>query len=461
MSAKSDSPWFFSRSFCGAKVLSPEVPVFYLPVGRRWLGFGVKEGWLGAGSDVVQDADQGRRRIDTVLILGDFADINGGQAKVAIDSALLLAGAGVNVVFLAAAGPVSPVLEHPRIRVVCLGQKTLIDNPSRLNAIVSGLWNAAALKAVRAEIAALDPASSVLHCHGWAKALSPSVGRALASAPIPVLYTMHEYFLACPNGGFFDYRSQTICTRRALSLDCITTNCDSRHVSHKVWRVARAAIAQSVGRLPGGLTDIAYISRTQLRAMEPYLPASARLHTLPNPVSVGGAAVDVSCNDAYVFVGRLAPEKGGLHFAHAAREAGVKAVFVGDGPEAAAIRAANPEATITGWLSPAQVQDQLSAARALVFPSLWYEGQPLVPIEALIRGIPVVCGTWSAASEVVRDGVNGVIYDRPDVAALAAALGRVASVGAFDATELADSVSPTRHLARLLDIYDAMLNPVA
>jgi len=96
-----------------------------------------------------------------------------------------------------------------------------------------------------------------------------------------------------------------------------------------------------------------------------------------------------------------------------------------------------------------------------VFPSLWYEGQPLVPIEALIRGIPVVCGTWSAASEVVRDGVNGVIYDRPDVAALAAALGRVASVGAFDATELADSVSPTRHLARLLDIYDAMLNPVA
>jgi glycosyltransferase involved in cell wall biosynthesis len=399
----------------------------------------------------------GKINLEHVLIVGDFADINGGQAKVAIDSALLLAEAGLSVTFFAAAGPVTSELDHPKIRVVCLNQKTLIDNPSRLNAMVSGLWNDAALRALQSEIGKLELGTSVLHCHGWAKALSPSVGRALASGKVPVLYTMHEYFLACPNGGFFDYRRQEICTRRPLSASCITTNCDSRHLSHKLWRLARGAIAKGPGRLPGGLTDIAYISETQVRAMRPYLPDATRLHALPNPVSVGGARIDASANERFVFVGRLAPEKGGLAFAKAARQLGVPVTFVGDGPEAEAIKAANPEAEITGWLAPGAVQAQLTRARALVFPSLWYEGQPLVPIEALVRGLPVVCGAWTAAAEVVRDGENGVVYTSPTVSALAEGMCRVATLSPFKDDALAETMAPKRHLSRLLEIYQGML----
>jgi glycosyltransferase involved in cell wall biosynthesis len=401
------------------------------------------------------------RRLENVLIVGDFADINGGQAKVAIDSARLLADAGLNVIFFAASGPVSPLLDHPKIRVVCLEQKTLIDNPSRLNAMISGLWNSDALNVLQQEIAALDSRSSVLHCHGWAKALSPSVGRALTSGNIPVLYTMHEYFLACPNGGFYDYRLNEICTRKALSFACIKTNCDSRHISHKAWRVARSAVARGVGHLPNGLEHVAYISKTQLRAIKSYLPDSAKLHSIPNPVSIGGPKVDALKNDTFVFVGRLSPEKGGLLFAKAAREVGVKAVFVGDGPQAEEIMSANPDATVTGWVSPPEVQGYLAKARALIFPSLWYECQPLVTIEALVRGVPVVCGSWSAASEVVEDGVNGVIHDDNSVSTLAKSLERVTAIGEFDTETLAHEVSPKQHLYRLLEIYEIMLSEAA
>ena len=323
--------------------------------------------------------------------------------------------------------------------------------------MTAGLWSRSTLRALRREIAALDPSSSVVHCHGWAKVLSPSIGRALAERPVPTLYTMHEYFLACPNGGFFDYQKKEICTRRPLSLSCLCTNCDVRHASHKAWRIARSALARSIGQMPRGLKHVAYISQTQLRAMNAYLPAEARRHALPNPVGNGGLPVDARANEAYIFVGRLSPEKGGLLFAKAALIAGVKAMFVGDGPEAGAIRKANPDAIITGWVSPTEVQAHLSGARALIFPSLWYEGQPLAPIEALIRGVPVVCGSWSAASEVVEHGVNGVIYNSPDVESLANSLTQVASIPAFDARSLADEMSPERHLNRLLNIYEEML----
>lgn len=401
------------------------------------------------------------RRAGRVLIVGDFADVTGGQAKVAIDSARMLADAGLGVTFFAACGPVSPLLDHPGIRTVCLDQQTLIDNTSRMHAMTSGLWNRAALQALNAEVQAHDPSDTVLHCHGWAKALSPSVGRVLGSGRLPVLYTMHEYFLACPNGGFYDYRAQEICTRKPLSAACLSTNCDARHITHKVWRVARSAIARGPGRLPRGLTDIAYISDTQRAAIAPYLPTTARLHHVPNPVAQAGPRVNAGQNSDFVFVGRLSPEKGPVQFAEAARLAGVRAVFVGDGPEADRIRVANPQAEITGWVAPEAVQTRLARARAVVFPSLWYECQPLVPIEALLRGLPVVCGRWGAAREVIKDGVNGVLYDRPDVGELSAAIRKVQNIGAFDTSALAEKVSPARHVQRLLEIYNAQLNRAA
>jgi glycosyltransferase involved in cell wall biosynthesis len=131
-----------------------------------------------------------------------------------------------------------------------------------------------------------------------------------------------------------------------------------------------------------------------------------------------------SARDALDFlcVGRLSPEKGGQVFAEAARIAKVRAVFVGEGSERAAIRQANPDAEITGWKSPEEVQQIMLGARTLVFPSLWYETFGLVAYEALSRGVPVVTGSWNAAAEAVVNGKNGIILERMDAPTLAEAL---------------------------------------
>ncbi len=396
-------------------------------------------------------------RLRRVVIAGDFASVSGGQAKVAIDSARLLAGAGIEVHFFAANGPVAPELMCQGITVHCLDQPLTLDDPNRLRAIGRGLWNRAAAERLRALCARFDRRDTVLHCHGYAKALSPAVGPVLARGPLNSLFTMHEYFLACPNGGFYDYRKAEICHRRPLGLDCLTTNCDVRHLSHKAWRVLRGWIAAGPGRLPRGLRDVIAISQTQRRVMAPCLPAGVRLHQLDNPIAGDAPRVEAAANRDLVFVGRLSPEKGALHLAIAARAAGLPVRFVGDGPEAARIRKANPEARITGWVNHAEVAGHLASARALVFPSLWYEGQPLAPIEALLRGIPVVCGDWSAAAEEVQDGVNGLIYREPTAQALGAALRRLPELGRFDPAPLAARVAPARHLSRLREIYELVL----
>ena len=85
-------------------------------------------------------------------------------------------------------------------------------------------------------------------------------------------YTLHEYFLACPNGGFFHYGSQEICHKRALSLACLTSRCDVRNDLHKVWRAARQVVLKTAGRMPSALREIIYLSPQQRAIMTPYIP---------------------------------------------------------------------------------------------------------------------------------------------------------------------------------------------
>ena len=401
------------------------------------------------------------RTLKHVVIVNDHAHINGGQAKVAIESAIALKQAGLGVTFFSACGPVDDRLAGAAVEVVCLGQNDILAEPDRLLAARRGIWNTAASRALARVLAQHDPATTIVYCHGFAKALSPAIGPVITKGPLGHVYTMHEYFLACPNGGFYDYRHQALCTRRPLGVSCLTTNCDVRKRSHKVWRVVRQAVSWGPGNLPRGLRDIIYLSQTQRRAIENYLPASARLHYLPNPMPEEKRdRVKVEDNDAFLFIGRLNPEKGVLLFARAAQQAGLRSVFVGDGPESEAIRKANPAAEITGWLNPQEVDNWLGQARCLVFPSLWYECNPLVPLETLSRGVPVICGSWTAAAENIQSGKNGYVLDSRRIEDWAAALKRLAESGEARALsertyELGHSApSPEEHCVHFVELAE-------
>jgi len=68
--------------------------------------------------------------VKNVVILTDYAFINGGAGKVAIDSARELARSGLHVTLLCAVGPVAESLRDvPNLRIVCLDQPdVLVDH---------------------------------------------------------------------------------------------------------------------------------------------------------------------------------------------------------------------------------------------------------------------------------------------------------------------------------------------
>jgi len=400
-----------------------------------------------------------------IVIILDCANINGGQAKVALDSAFGLKRRGHTPVVFASAGPVMPELTAAGIEVVCLGQHELVQDPDKKAAALRGLWNFPAEKALDALLQRMPRGDTVIHLHGYAKALSPSIAPAIARSGLPVIYTMHEYFLMCPNGGFYNYRQHHHCTLDPLSLACWKTHCDSRSYGFKLWRGARAVITNRVAKLPDVLANVAYFHGYQRSIIEPHLPRSTRLFEVANPIE----AADLGPKEApasgdFLFLGRLSTEKGCPLFAEAAAKAGITPAFVGDGPAAEDLKRRYPNAKFLGWQNAAGVRKALREARCLVFPSLWHEGQPLTVLESLAMGTPVVAGDGSAGRESVVDGLTGLWFRQADVDDLAAKLvlmkddARVTAMSNAAYQRYWDApFSLDRHLDRIEGIYAQLL----
>ena len=133
-----------------------------------------------------------------------------------------------------------------------------------------------------------------------------------------------------------------------------------------------------------------------------------------------------------LFVGRLRLRKGLEVLLHALAELARRGIrphllVVGDGEHRAALEETTrqlglgEQVSFAGKRGAAEVQGLLAKCRALVVPSI-YEGMPLVVLEAMSAGCPVVASAVSGIPEVVLDGVTGWLVPPEDPGRLAAAL---------------------------------------
>jgi glycosyltransferase involved in cell wall biosynthesis len=356
-----------------------------------------------------------------IVVVNDFGHVEGGASHVALSSATGLSARGHAVTLLCGVNPIMPELRQSAIDVVCTDQFDIAHDPSRLRAGLQGLWNLRSGTAMARVLASRDPARTVVHLHGWTKCLSSSVVRTAVDRGFKMVCTLNDYFTACPTGGFFDYPSRRACTLSPLSRGCLLSSCDRRGYSHKLWRVARQVVQRRYGLVPEGIHHYISVSDFSRSILRPFLPRDSRLYWNSNIINVSKAQrVPVDRNDAFVMVGRLTVDKGPGLFAQAAASLGCRAIFVGDGECREEVQRRYPEAVITGWRPVEEVLGFVRQARALVFPSLWYEAQPLVVLEAAALGVPAIVSDSCAARDSVIDGETGLWFRSGDLEDLSA-----------------------------------------
>ena len=327
------------------------------------------------------------RSIDRIVVVNDVAAAKGGATGLALESIRLFRDIGIPITFIVG-GDAS--IGDVTTDVVSLGGSHVMDG-GRVNALAHGIYNRPASKRLSAWIAQNDTPMTVYHVHGWSKILSPSIFHALHPVATRTIVHAHDFFLACPNGAYQDYRRHEPCDRDPLGVACLSTNCDKRSYTQKLWRVARQKSLFLAGSRGYDETPIVMIHD----GMRPFMAragyGSGRLQTIRNPIEpFCDRRIEAERNNTFYFVGRIEAEKGVFEVAEAARRAGVTLRMIGDGPDRATIEQRYPEIDVTGWLSREMIGAKLADARALVMPSLYREPFGLVAMEASASGLPVI-----------------------------------------------------------------------
>jgi glycosyltransferase involved in cell wall biosynthesis len=112
-------------------------------------------------------------------------------------------------------------------------------------------------------------------------------------------------------------------------------------------------------------------------------------------------------------------------------------VIVGDGPFRSGLESQVSRLSLSGRVSFAgrrpnsELRDYYNLADVFVIPTVRVEGLPLIELEAMACGRPVVASDIGGIPTVIEDGVNGLLVAPKDVAGLAEKMKAVLSDAAF------------------------------
>jgi len=333
---------------------------------------------------------------------------------------------------------------------------------AQLRRLPEAIWSRRAADALVSLLRDVRP--DVAHLHHVHRHLTPSVLGPLRAAGVPVVWTVHDYELVCPNAHLYVDGAACERCRGHRYHEAIRHRCrrgdrwQSVSVAVEKWLHAAAGIWSKVDRF-------LCPSRFLLERLRAFGVPAERLRHHPNFVPERPAAEGVG--EGVLYAGRLAPEKGVEDLVRAARELpDVRFTLIGDGPLRASLTAQAPaNVRLLGHVPPAAVPGHIAAARIVVVPSSWPENDPYAVLEAQMIGRPVVACAVGGVPEQIRDGVDGLLVPphapgalARSLGALAADSGRCAELGSLACARVRKDRSAVAWLTALEETYAELVS---
>lgn len=225
----------------------------------------------------------------------------------------------------------------------------------------------------------------------------------LGAADLPVVVTLHDPGLVCIRSSMF--KNGRTCER--LCAPCV--------VSKRI----KAAYLRRIRRL-----SFASPSRALLELLRPHLPAHARhAEYVPNPLMFRPVALHSRTTGPVelLYVGQISEHKGVAFIIEVIEALGrprdFRLTLLGRGPLLEPLRArfaGRDWVRFEGFVPPEKVADYMAASDALLVPSLWVENAPLVAMEAIALGLPMLTSDQGGLPELVRDEETGRVLRMGD-----------------------------------------------
>lgn len=319
----------------------------------------------------------------------------------------------------------------------------------------------------------LEKKIDIVHVHNSVHLISPSVFYAAFSTHTPVVMTMHNFRLLCPKGTF--YRNGKICEECTKKGVChgVKYNC---YRQSKIQTLINACSIQ-LHRMLGTYSKINYICLTdfnkqkllQLRQIK-----EKQVFVKPNFLYKNKADIEMHQHkNKVLYAGRLEEDKGVKVLLNAYRYLEQELcketvtdipqlIICGDGSllnacEKYIKKHGLTKVTLTGMLPHEKVMDEMAKVKAVIMPTLWYEGFPMNIAESFALRTPVIGSDIGNVGDLIVDGVNGWKFPVGDYKALAE---KIVSLEQPDAKKCSfdmpasEAWMPEGNYQKLMDIYE-------
>lgn len=287
-------------------------------------------------------------------------------------------------------------------------QNDEIANIGRVALVRQTFWSSRAYNDIGALI--LDFRPDVMHVHNTFPLISPAVYWRANESNVPVIQTLHNFRLICPQAMLL--RNGRICEECTGKLPWrgAVRGCYRASYVQSAVLASMLVAHRAIGTWTEKVTR--YIALTEF-CREKFISAgfsAERIAVKPNFVDLVPACdIDRTCD--LLFVGRLSPEKGIAVLVEALRKCpDVRLRAAGTGSESDLL-AELQQVTMLGLQQRENIYSEMHSASALVVPSLSYETFGLVAIEAFACGLPVIASRLGGLAEIVENGVTGLLFE--------------------------------------------------
>lgn len=233
----------------------------------------------------------------------------------------------------------------------------------------------------------------VLHSNNLS-GLTTAVWRVAAQLGVPVLHTLHDYYLTCPRCSRFE--NGRSCEHTCTS--CGILSFHRKRATH--WLSAVVGVSERVLSIH---TDMGMFSETPIRTVIRNASTEPPREPYPRPV----CTTEVT----FGFIGRLTEEKGIDNLMRALAmlpRDRIRMMIAGrvSDEEQRRLRALAPNARIEfmGFVVPDDFYKQVDV---VIAPSIWHDPGPLVVADAKAAGRPLLGTRFGGMPEVIEHGVTG------------------------------------------------------
>jgi glycosyltransferase involved in cell wall biosynthesis len=306
-------------------------------------------------------------------------------------------------------------------------------------------------------------APDVCHAHNVYHHLSPSILGLVRTRGIPLVMTLHDLKIACPAYSMLSHDGVCERCRDGRLYQVVKHRCMKGSLALSALVMLESYLHRMLGSYLRNVDLFLVPSRFYLNKLVEWGFPAERFEYVPNFVSAESFEACYAPGTRFVYFGRLSREKGLPTLIRAAAAANVGVDIIGTGPQEAELRAlaAGRDVRFLGFLTGAKLNAAVSAARAVVVPSEWYENAPLSVLEGAALGKPLIVSRAGGLPELVVENASGWSFESRSVEELTAVLRRVAelpdaevaAVGLAARQRVEDEYSPRRYLERIRSIY--------